>query len=1019
MASGPSVSKFHALSVRPPTPPKDFEDSNQAADEVLDFLQDPFGTKEPVAKTIVATTVLSTPQTSPAPENTLPSSTASSSRKKRVNFEPQSCPRPANGIAVAHSYIPTYSSPLRPLPQTRVSRPLKSILKPSDAASTPPVEGAPPHKHKSFADMLESITKQLASQHRSSRSDAYTTLKRTMEAYDEIPSTQALVDKMGLLTQFIQRDMQAVSINGTGLDSQLVSQSLRLLLALMRIPDTRPAMPEEFCVFLIERSIQMAADPGIPKTVVNTHLAVLMQQNFSRKIITTARVEKLLDALDTIQERVSGLSVLAYRIRIYRKLIQQRPDLMAKHAERWFKPTVKALLSTLKDINESAIDLTLCAAKAFGDNRQVTRSALAILNRQTSGGETYATVMVKELHRVLTTENAPIVPLIWSAVTSLLHGSLDKDVFPPLRAWLSLFDACFRIPNEEVKAHANVAFGFLVYAVSLNEKTAPGWRKMLATVPKAQLEKERGQGKKRGREAVMSSYYTLLYYSLGSATSQKQLDLYWAEFVAGFWRPLVNSSSAQNTSQRHATTACRIVSALFEGSRKPWDSLRALEGKQKLLQREELPLLDPKWVRKSLPLILEFVRTLLDASPWTAEDCQDEPAKTMWLSLLNSINSASSQEVMVSTESKDAMANIVNFLRRVWDEHAAQLAVSQQSEDSWAEKFCFLLQTAIEKLGATRFSEKCLICNDENKIEAAATPSHRSRQRVSPLLHFVDLVNKSEGIAKPIRIRALMLLIEPCYECQNDRLGRLEFLRDWLTRGVDTVAKSSIAMDFWFAIAEMTRDCLTSQPSDPKEHPSQQLGKEYEVVVGIISLGSPYLSKGQQGQELLTCLTETVRREAGEGAVVLAVVENLSERVLKRAGNEGKVVYLPILSILLRNLPSVIVRKTIEQGRQNLWPNSSNLGRHTDFDPYNHLYDAIVFIGSAGYHDLSMSEAARVCDFLAALGISIRQCSLSLLAVYLRRIQTMLRLWVEDPDRTLQQKSAWATDIYKQVRKLR
>ncbi|KAF2689815.1 hypothetical protein K458DRAFT_327750 [Lentithecium fluviatile CBS 122367] len=1013
-----SNSKFQSLSIRPPTPPKDLEDSDKDADEVLDFLSDPFGAEPPVAKVAVTKPLLNTPEQSPSSDGGVLSGSAS--RKKRVNFHPQPCTIRADGLA-PQSFTPLHSSPLRPLPQTRVSKPLKSILKPSDAASTPPPadQGAPAHKYKSFAEMLESIMKQLASGRRPSSIDAYHSLHRTMQAYEKIPDMQALLDKMGLLTQFIRRDVQAVSINGNGLDSQLISQALKLLMTLVRLPELRTAMDDDFCNFIIDRIIHVASDETMPKIIINTHLAMLMQQTFRPKTMTPARAEKILDVLDTIHDRVPGSSVQAYRIRIYRKLIQQRPEVMTKHAERWFRYTLRALLNTQKDIHQSALDTVVLAAKAIGTERHVNKAVLAILNRPKADGDTCGKVVAKTLEKMLeldNSDNATMVPQIWASITALLLGSLNKTEFPAMADWLMVFQNCCNSANDSVKIHANVAFGFLIYAVNYKgrEDALKTWSKMLISVPQYQLQR-RGQLKKSERDAITSGYLTLLYYSFGPPqVSHQQLDRCWTEYVANFWTPLVHNSSPM-----HALVACRIVSALFNGTRRPFDPQRALELRpQAMIQREELPVLDAKWVRKSLPTILRFVETLLDVAPWTMEDCKDEPAKNMWLSLLHSLKAAGSQEVMASTESKDAMAYIVNLLRRVWDRHTAQLALSQEKEDSWADKFCFLLETIVEKLGPLQFSDKCLTRNGQDEFEVASTPSHRSRQqgpRTSPLLYFIDLlVNQSEGrLSDHVRLRALKLLIEPCYESQNTRLSRLEFLRD-CAAVVDSSSHAIVPSTFWAQTAALVKACIEERSSDSSGG-SRPLGKEYEVVVDILRLSSTHLLEQTLGREVLASFVDTVRKEAGEGGLVLAVIERVSENVFKRIPAEEYIACLPWLSVLLQNLPSMIVRRTVEQGRQKLWPSSATSGRNPDFDPYNYFYDAVTSIGSVAYHEQDSKGVDIVREFLAALTNSIKRCPIALLAVYVRKVQAAIRFWVEDPERKLQKKDHQSKELHAQV----
>ena len=1004
------LSKFDSLSVRPPTPPKDLEDPVQDADETLQFLDDPFGEKPVLPRIVAAKSLLNTPEQSPSSDISIPSSSAS--RRKRVNFELQTCHMLGNK-AIAQSWTPTRSSPLRPLPQTRVSLPLKSILKPSDGTSTPPPAAA--HKFKTFAEMLESIVKLLASPERSSRLDAYHSLQRTMQAYDKIPDDQALKHKMSLLTQFIRRDIEAPSPTGTGLDSQLIAQALKLLMALFRITDLTSAMDDDFCSFIVERVIQVASDGSVPKLVVNTHLAVLMQQNFRPRTMTTARTEKILDALDTIHKRISGFSVQAYRIRIYRKIMQQRPDIMIKHTERWFKHTVKALVSVQKDINQSALDTAVTAAKTIGHDRHVAKSVLSVLNRVRNDGETFARVLTQELERLLGGDNAAMVPQIWSAVTGLLRDSVHGQMFSAMKDWLEIFDKCLKSEKDQVKTHINVAFCFLLYSVNLAPNTAEAWTKMFLNIPLHQLQR-RIPVKKSERDAITSGYITLLYYALRPTASFEQLDRYWTEFVVAFWNPLIHAASSQQ-----AIAACRVVSALLNGSRKPWNEHRALDLRpQCMIQRSELPLVDPKWVRKSLSLVLQFVETLLDATPWTENEQQeDEPVKTMWLAVIDSLVEASSKEVMASSETKDAMAHIVNLLRRMWDRHTAKLALPQHKEDLWADKFCFLIETVVQKLGAFQFADKCLTRSGNNEFEVASTPSHRSRQqgaRTSPLLYLVDLlINQSEGkLADLVRLRALKLIIEPCFSAQNTRLSKLELLRD-CGAAVDSSSRAVVALNFWAQTATLLQSSLQEQDSELNERVSRPLGKEYELIVDLLRLGSAYMLNMPRGEEVLSAFIDTVRCEAGEGAVILAVIEKVSDCVLKRTADEDKTSCLPYTSILLRNLPKQMSRRVLEQGRQNLWPSSPATGRNPDFDPYNHLYGAIISVGLAAYRDLDKEDVEPTKRFLAAFGASIHHCSTSHLAVYMRKTQDVIRVWVEDPEQKLQSKEQPLKTLHREV----
>ena len=110
----------------------------------------------------------------------------------------------------------------------------------------------------------------------------------------------------------------------------------------------------------------------------------------------------------------------------------------------------------------------------------------------------------------------------------------------------------------------------------------------------------------------------------------------------------------------------------------------------------------------------------LSSRPAADASAEGDPVKNMWYAVLDSLVEASSKEVMASTETKDAMAQIVNLLRRVWDRHTAQLALPQHKEDSWADKFCFLVESVMQKLGPHQFTDKGLTRNSQDAFRLSS-----------------------------------------------------------------------------------------------------------------------------------------------------------------------------------------------------------------------------------------------------------------------------------------------------------
>lgn len=873
--------------------------------------------------------------------------------------------------------------------------------------------------------MLESIVKMLAQGSRPSKLDAYVTLLKTMQAFNEVPDIQSLQAKMGLLTQFIQRDIQASSPTGKGLDSQLCSQALKLLIALIRIPDVRSAMDDEFCSFMLDRSIQVAgADADVPKTIINSHLALLMKQNFRPTCMTPLRVERILQVLQDIEQRVSGYSVQAYRLHVYKKLVQQQPKVMKAHLESWFKLTVTSTLALHNELNQSALDLAQLAGRVIGHDRVVTKAVLAIFNRKISDGPddgtTFGKTFCQQLTRLLdNSQTSVLVPQIWGALTPFFRGSFVAEKFTNLDNWLKIFEKMFKSDNVEVKVRANAAFVSMVYAVNITHLTPPSWTKFLLKIPEEQLQR-RNQFTKLQADSATAAYYALLYYSLRQTahdSAEKELSRYWTEYVAEFWQRLIHHSP------KNSAAACRVAAALFAGSRRPWNELRVFDLKHHpLVQREELPTLSPTWVRKNIGTVLKFVETCLDTAPWTAEATDDEPSKAMWIALIDSLVEASSKEVVTSGETKDAVAQIINLLRRIWYQHTSTPAMQQQKENNWADKFCFIIEIVLQKMGPTLFVDKFLMRTTDDEFQVAPTPSHRSRQhgpRLSPLLYFIDLVvNQSEEkLSDPIRLRVLKLLIEPCLISKRTRSLKLELLKDCVAT-IDSSIKSTVTSTLSQRLTLLAQSCI-EESADSANQSSGQLGKDYEAVVQILSLGAPYISNSADGRDLLTSLIELVKREpGGDGALVLAVIERMANVIQNGLWNHNSWAAMSYASALLENLPKAVTRRALEVGRKALWSASSAPSKSSDFDTYHHFYAAIKLVASSAYQQMETQDMHALKRFLTALTHSIKTCNISHLGLYLRKIQDSVTIWVEDSERKLQSGSASVKEVYDEVENL-
>jgi hypothetical protein len=1014
---------------QPPTPPRD-KTLNQDINDILDAFDSPFDIEDednparpkplrskpakPVERKLFVDTP---PEQSPPSSADLDSSQATAGgRRKQVNFD--------DAIPSPHPWSPAQSA-LRPLPQTRINAPLKSILKPYNPRATRRsssfnlTESSPlsAHKFESFAEMLESVVKQLAQDLRAPRLDAYICLSNTLKALEDTPDEKSLATKMGLLAQFIQRDMTAVLSTGAP-DTTLSNQALKLLIALVRKPVAVSAMSDDFCTFVLDCTIQVVEDPESSKSSINHHLGLLTLQNFSTKSMTTARAERILAVLENITDRVSGYGVQAYRLRVYRKLVRQAPKIMEARIQTWFKVVVKSMLSSQNDVRTSALEVANISGIEFVGKPEVSKAVMNYLNTAQAKGGLKVDYLISRLKEMLRKRiEAYVVPEIWGVITLFIRPALGDDiVWPQLNCWLRVLDDIMESCSDyQVNYQTTLAFNQLVFVANPDLKTKVSVSRLLSIIPRFQLErKAKAINGKSLHQVSITGLWTLLFYSFRPSASDMELAKYWNEFVHDTWIDLVGSN-------RFADLACKMLSYLFGyGPPKVWNE-RRIE-KHRLITIEEIPKLDPKWIRANVTAVLNFVELCLDKASYSkSSTVEDNDLMRMWSFLMRSLAEAGSKEVKASMELKDAIARIVNMLRRLWAKHTSTPAMKSEDEEEWVSKFRFLVETSMEKLGAVHFADKFLTRNQNEDLEAAPTPSHRSRIQgayQSPLLHMIGLLaNESEGkLSDNHRLDLLTWIIEPCLTSRNTRSLKLELLME-CADVVKGSTETCMAGNIWQAVAKYAKTTLEDYPLDTAERQSRHLGEEYEMVVKILVHGLRYTSSqaSSVAKDLLLCLCEKVKAEAGTGAVILALVERLSDDISGRAKDETINNSLTYGAALLKQLPESISRRVVEDGRRSLWGASPMPPRTADFDPYSRLYKAIVTLLSSAYEDLDVVDIIAFKDFIGSLSASIKKCPISLLGLYLRRIQHGAVFWIQDAGRKLQSNSALVADMYRSV----
>ena len=985
------------LPTRPPTPPR--ESSNP---------QNPPSSFEvdECPSTGAASATTDTPDLSPSSS----AENAQFLRKasKRVGFSPwteyHKAPIICNNRAVEHH--------LKQLPPSRERRTsyARSILKPFDHSKIPnPSAAVGAHSYKSFAAMLESVVQHLAGGTRSSRLDAYHSLSGALKAYEGVPDQDAMSDKMGLLTQFIRRDMSATTPHSGAADTTLVVQALKLLTIFIWTPELADHLSDEFQSFILDRSIYALDEHHTPKAIVTHHMHLLATQKFKGKIMTSERANRLITALDTSQDHVKGSGIIGQRMVVYQRLLGQARSVMVSRVTSWVEHVFSGMLSTFKPIRARAIAFGIDAGLALGTTSTVSRAVMDVFNRSTDDGKKFLGFLCDRLNVMISSkEDGAHVPQIWSVPVLFLRARRHQlEHWEHMKAWLYIIQKCFNSSDKLVKFQANVAWNRLVFAINPDTSTGQAMVKMLRQPLVSQLDRRAvDKHSKQAGQVVLASYCNLLYYALKPSATYYQLDVFWTQYIAQVFTIGFLSSSA------NLNTGCQIlITLLGDAQIRAWDENRANDPSP--IRPEELPRVDPKWVRSRVASIVLVFERIFSVANWFVTPNQAAPIRLVWQSFMKAIGDAGIKEVKVSKDCMDAVAEIFNMLQRLWQRGPSNPAVAKDTDsDASVRTFTSLLEAAVDAIGSLPFTEKRLSRSSADIFQASATPSHKSiceGSQKTPIVHLLDLLLRppERSDITDSCSRTIGKLLQKASRSRTSRGAQLELLRDWtetfrgdFANNVNTAASSCI----WKAIAELTQSSLTTASSpDRSSESARYTGHDYRDVVKILEVGLTLNGPGilSTWEELCRTLVLVVSREAGDGAVFLAVLEPLASLPAIKEGKPSQDQTLDYASLLLEKTvwPSSVA--ALESSRKAIWGVASTSRKAANFDPSNHTYDLINHFLIASYQEIDMIKTSSVRRFLGALLSLLQRVPLALIAIFLKRTQNGLANWVKDEDRKL------------------
>ncbi|KAJ5090793.1 hypothetical protein N7532_009477 [Penicillium argentinense] len=941
------------LPARPPTPPRPGSriDQNQDDDDT------------PVA----AQTPADTPQ--PASARAPPSSRGS----KRVTFSPwlhTTIDSPWSAKQPESKESPNPGSPH----MTEI-RPFKSILKETNS----PIPVWSPNVDKftteSLDMLLESVTQQLAGVSVTSRLDAYMQFFGALRTYDGLPAGKDIAEKLGLITGFIQRDVSRDLIKGVPLDTNLANQALKLSAAFVWHSDISGQLPDEFKVFIVEHAITCLHEAKVPKSVLTHYMSILSTQNFSPKIMTNPRIIRLLTVLQDVTKHVTGKAIALHRLSIYQRLFAQSKSTFVTQAPLWMEQLIFGLLHHMKDTRLKAISLGFQIAMTMGPNLSLSKSIRDLFDRTLQKDRKLVMEIRERMSRmVATVESGVHVPQIWSIIILFLRNKTRSlDQWEHFKEWVLVLQKCFNCSEPAIKAQAIVGWNRFVFAVGPNETTSRSLLKMLGKPILSQLERKKSD--KTGASPTqlsLGSYNNLLYYAFRPSPPHHYLDLVWEEYVSA---PATSTFTTASLSDN----AARVLSNLLWASQaKVWSENRINDSTK--MEADELPSLDPRWVRSRVTSIVKVLKSLFKSSVWNDEDLKTSNIALAWNSFSSALSLASNKEITPSGESMQAVASVVGLLNYLLMSGPSSLnAAGDNCTDVFFERFRFLSTTIISSLGGISFTEKLLMKTIEETFQTSiirtgreSTPGTNSD---SPILHLLRAVGITSMINEPTSSYRKLVhdTIESACKSKISRGSRLELVRQCAELTiVDTSSTSPSVLSevIWTASAGAAANALQSFPIESSRERDGSVSRDYENITKILASGVQFPAACSKWAYLLESFVRVVRTEKGDRSLATLIIEPVAEHLAPLSANDT---YFPAAALLAHSMSIPFMQERILE------------------------IDALVgkTLQSA-YKSFDLSRADGLAGFLESLTSLLGSGVPSFRHHALESLQASLALWIKD-----------------------
>ena len=847
--------------------------------------------------------------------------------------------------------------------------------------------------------MLEDCVRQLASTSQGTRLDAYKALNGCLQAYQDLPDPRSMEEKLPLLADFVQRDLEGKGVAEKNfVDTQLQVQALKLTVIFLKSTNLAEKLQDEFQSFILEQAIRGLGDSTSAKVLISHYMQILSRQNFGPKSVNHDRVNQLLTLLGDVTTVVKGNNVVGQRLMVYQRLLQQAKPVMIARVNDWVDHLYAGLHSSLKEIRTRALDFGFEASLTLGSTSQISRAVIDLFNRLSNDGRKVADFLSSRLNEMIDIkEDIMHVPQIWSVTILFLRSRPNQLArWEHLNDWISIIQRCFNASDRQVKTQAFRAWNHFIFTVNPSLTTSPQWSKSLQRPIMTQL-KTRSDGKSAiiSRQSAQASYCTLLYYSFRPGATHETFDRFWKEYVT----PLKD--------QPDSTFACQVMTYLMgDGPQTTWNSNRGNETSP--MTPEELPRLDPRWIRLRANVVINLFEHLWRVSNWSSVDGKEAWVLRAWRSFTRALGDAGSKEIKVSGESMAAMAYMTSSMRGLWISAITDGLPRSSASASSKSSYLSLLQIAALNVGSLPFTEKRLVQSHNGTFEAAETPSSRHARVhgsvTSAMLSILEMVTSSTNDRDTNNefVDVLRELLSISLRSATSRLSRLKVLRDIVPFTFsETLSIPNSKVLLWQIIADCLSEAMDSDKHTKIVHDSpRHLGQDFREAIKILDFGTRQDHEESMATWIRTLqhIDSKVQEEVGIGGSVLAVVEPLASSMLQRQTSQctSDVLQRGTAIIQCARWPSS--RKVVESAQRDLWGAVTTTTKSPSFTPYDKLYDLVDEILLMAYRYPEVQTSPHIIHFIQAVTRFVDSCPLSQSEILLKRIQCGLAIWIADDD---------------------